>query len=143
MAMDAARARGVMSMSTSGTGWKARTRALGSAAILAVATACCGTSAFVMGEYNNPGTPAYQCSAPSQTTTGSCSTLGKTNESDWQTGAVHAPLPKGLFAQCPNGVQRLRIANPGAANTAIWYECAVPPQPTTIPTAGPPTASAQ
>lgn len=128
-------------MGSMGSRWQGVTRSLGAAAI-AGATACCGPSAFVMGEYNNPGTPAYQCSAPSETTTGTCSTLGQTNEAAWQTsGTVHVPLPKGLFAQCPNGVQRLRIADPGKPKSPIWYECAPPPMPTTIPTAGPPTVS--
>ena len=102
---------------------------------LLLVVSCCPKT-FVMGEYNYPGTPVYTCSAPNETTNGTCTPNSSTDEAAWnQSGTVRAPFKAPLFADCPNGVQRMRIDDTGAPNTKIVYECA--PPPVTVEVAGP------
>jgi hypothetical protein len=103
--------------------------------VVGIALGACCPKPFILGDFNHPGTPAYVCQSPNATTVGTCSVKTSTNEADWQVSATRSPIPPPLFSQCPNGVQRLFIKDPGSESTEVTFECAAPP--ITIGTAGP------
>ncbi len=108
----------------------------GAVCLLASAVTGCCPNAYLLGDYNNPGSPAYICRVPSSTQYGSCGLYTTTNEADWQkSGIVHLPLPANLFSECRDGVQRLLVRG----DNTILYECANPK--ITVGTAGPTAAA--